>query len=52
MSLTVNYLENINISILILPNLGKLVKRKKNHQMTNIKKFNLFNIFLLLLSQV
>jgi hypothetical protein len=32
-------LENINISPLILPNLGKLVKRRENHEITNTKNF-------------
>ena len=36
---TLNNLENINISPLILPNLGKLVKRRENHEMTNTKNF-------------
>jgi hypothetical protein len=36
---TLNNLENINISPLILPNLGKLVKRRENNEMTNAKNF-------------
>ena len=36
---TLNYLENIYNSPLILPNLGKLVKRKENNETTNAKNF-------------
>ena len=36
---TLNYLENIYNSPLILPNLRKLVKRRENNEMTNAKNF-------------
>ena len=41
---TLNYLENIYNSPLILPNLGKLVKRKENNETTNAKNFKKIRI--------
>ena len=37
---SLNNIDNINIVPLILPNLGKIEKRRDKHEMTNTKNFN------------